>query len=50
MTLNIHEAFHSEGYFRVKVTPLGANLCLLEEQEEGEIKALVEEAKEWISQ
>ncbi|XP_058741575.1 uncharacterized protein LOC131613953 [Vicia villosa] len=50
MTFDIQEAFHSEGYFRVKATPLGANLCLLEEQEEGEIKALVEEAKDWISQ
>lgn len=33
MTYNIQEAFHFEGYFRVKITPLGANLCLMEESE-----------------
>lgn len=50
MTLNIQEAFHAEGYFKAKVTPLEANLCLLEEQDEGEIKDLIEEAKDWVGQ
>lgn len=48
MTYNIQEAFHAKGHFRIKVTPLGANLCLLEEQEEGDLKDLVEEATDWI--
>lgn len=46
MTYNIQEAFNIEGYFRVKVTPLRANLCLLEENEEVQIEALASEAKD----
>ncbi|MCI02303.1 hypothetical protein A2U01_0023335, partial [Trifolium medium] len=30
MTYNIQNTFHSQGYFGVKVTPLGLNLTLLE--------------------
>jgi hypothetical protein len=37
-----------QGYFGVKVTPLGSTLTLLEEQEEGEIQALMVDAKEWL--
>lgn len=33
-TYNMQERFANEGYFRVKVNPIGANLCLLEESEE----------------
>lgn len=33
-TYNIQNLFHVEGYFSVKVTPLMANLCLLEESDE----------------
>ncbi|MCI00190.1 DUF4283 domain protein, partial [Trifolium medium] len=40
----------SQGYFGVKVTPLGSNLTLLEGQEEGEVEALLEDAKEWLDQ
>lgn len=36
--------------FFIKVTPLGANLCLLEESEEGEIRNLIREGKYWWSQ
>ncbi|XP_058761119.1 uncharacterized protein LOC131634461 [Vicia villosa] len=50
ITYNIQEAFHTEGYFKVKATPLGVNLCLLEKHEEGETKALIEEAKDWVGQ
>jgi hypothetical protein len=50
MTYNIQNAFHSQGYFRVKVTPLGSTLALLEGQEEGEVEALLEDAKEWLEQ
>ncbi|MCI61157.1 hypothetical protein A2U01_0082414, partial [Trifolium medium] len=45
MSYNIQEIFHSQGYFGDKVTPLGANLVLLEGREEGEVQALLEEAK-----
>lgn len=34
----------------MKVTPLGKNLCLLEEHEDGELKALMEEASSWLGQ
>lgn len=50
MTYNIHKAFHIKGYFGVKATSLGENLCMLEEYEEGEIKALMTEAEDWIWQ
>jgi hypothetical protein len=50
MSYNIQEAFHREGYFGVKITPLGSNLTLLEGQEEGEVEALMEDAKEWLEQ
>jgi hypothetical protein len=50
MSYNIQSAFHSQGYFGVKVTPLGANLTLLEGQDDGEVKALMEEAKGWLDQ
>jgi hypothetical protein len=49
-TYNIQEAFHSQGYFGVKVTPLGSNLALLEGQEEGEVEALMVDAKDWLDQ
>ncbi|GAU51106.1 hypothetical protein TSUD_141480 [Trifolium subterraneum] len=42
--------FHRQGYFGVKVTPLGANLALLEGQEEGEIHALMDDTKGWLDQ
>lgn len=49
MTYNVQESLNIEGYFTIKATPLGANLSLLEEQEFGEIKALIEENKEWAN-
>ncbi|GAU26825.1 hypothetical protein TSUD_289300 [Trifolium subterraneum] len=50
MTYNIQNAFHSQGYFGVKVTPLGSNLALLEGQEEGEVQALIDDVKDWMDQ
>ncbi|MCH89313.1 hypothetical protein A2U01_0010208, partial [Trifolium medium] len=50
MSYNIQNQFHRQGYFGVKVTPLGSNLVLLEGQEEGEVEALVEDAKGWLYQ
>ncbi|MCI01860.1 hypothetical protein A2U01_0022889, partial [Trifolium medium] len=49
-TYNIQNAFHMEGYFGIKVTPLGANLALLEEQSVGEIEAVMMEGKDWMEQ
>ncbi|PNX93423.1 hypothetical protein L195_g016577 [Trifolium pratense] len=50
MSYNIQEEFHMQGYFGIKITPLGANLVLLEEQEGGEMQALQADAKEWLDQ
>ncbi|MCI08394.1 hypothetical protein A2U01_0029471, partial [Trifolium medium] len=50
MSYNIQDEFHRQGYFGIKITPLGANLVLLEEQEEGEVRALIEDAKSWMEQ
>ncbi|CAK8572702.1 unnamed protein product [Lathyrus sativus] len=47
---NIHTHFEAEGYFSIKVTPLGANFCLLEEMEEGEIHGLIREGESWWNQ
>ncbi|CAL5214380.1 unnamed protein product [Lathyrus oleraceus] len=47
-TYNMQRTFQYEGYFSLKVTPLGANLYLLEENEEGELEALVEGVKDWL--
>ncbi|MCH98559.1 hypothetical protein A2U01_0019564 [Trifolium medium] len=46
MSYNLQNEFHMQGYFGVKVTPLGANLALLEGQEEGEVTALMEETRD----
>lgn len=50
ISYNIQERFHMKGMFSIKLTPLGENLCLLEEAEEGEIMVLVEEVSSWIEQ
>lgn len=49
-TYNIHRIFHSKVYFTLKVTHLGVNLFLLKEDVEGELEALVVEAKYWLVQ
>ncbi|MCI32149.1 hypothetical protein A2U01_0053361, partial [Trifolium medium] len=35
MSYNIQDEFHRQGYFRIKITPLGANMVLLEDLEVG---------------
>lgn len=50
MSHNIQNIFHIEGYFRIKVIPLGANLCLLEEGDPREIKDFILEGRIWGSQ
>ncbi|XP_058763296.1 uncharacterized protein LOC131636700 [Vicia villosa] len=47
---NIQTHLEIEGFFSIKVFPLGANLCILEEMEEGLIKELIEEGKWWWQQ
>ncbi|XP_058768565.1 uncharacterized protein LOC131642306 [Vicia villosa] len=47
---NIQNHFFLEGYFDVKVSPLGPNLCLLESFEDGDVDALVEGGVDWWKQ
>ncbi|KAI5418952.1 hypothetical protein KIW84_043245 [Lathyrus oleraceus] len=44
----MQEMFYSKGYFLVKATSMGTNLCLLEELVEGELATLVEDIKVWL--
>lgn len=37
-----------EGYFRIKVSSLGARLCLLEDREEGELGDLIASGAYWM--
>lgn len=47
MTYNIQTCFKMEGYFSIRVTPLEANLCLLEEVEEWDILDIIREGETW---
>ncbi|XP_058741851.1 uncharacterized protein LOC131614255 [Vicia villosa] len=47
---NIQTHFKLEGVFSIKATPLGANLCLLEEMEDGYICELISEGNTWWTQ
>lgn len=47
---DIQSYFDMEGYFSIKVTPLGENIFLLEEVEEGAIKDLILDGCSWWSQ
>lgn len=47
-TYTLQEDFFREGYFGIKVTPMGANLTLLESTDEEEIPNLILEAKDWL--
>lgn len=48
-TYNIQERFFMQGFFNVKVTPMGANLVLLSSDPEDEVEALVTDAKDLLS-
>lgn len=41
------KVFHEEGIFSIRVTPLGASTCLLEDLIDGEVAAFIEERREW---
>lgn len=38
--------FHEEGIFSVRVTPLGASTCLLEDLIDGEVASFIEDRRE----
>ncbi|XP_058763176.1 uncharacterized protein LOC131636584 [Vicia villosa] len=47
---NIQTHLEIDGFFSIKDHPLGANLCLLEEMEEGIIQELIDEGEWWWKQ
>lgn len=49
-TYCIQDEFLRQGYFAVKVTPLGANLALLETNDVEDMQSLISDGKEWLSQ
>lgn len=46
----LKKIFHDEGVFTIRVTPLGANMCLLEDFMEGDLNSFIEKRREWWSQ
>ncbi|KAI5411675.1 hypothetical protein KIW84_056664 [Lathyrus oleraceus] len=48
MTYNIQYLFQKEGFFCIKVTPLGGNLRLLEGRKEGAFENLVTNGASWL--
>lgn len=48
LTYNIQDVFDMEGYFGVKVTPLGAKLCLLEDHGDGDLDDLIASGASWL--
>ncbi|CAK8564766.1 unnamed protein product [Lathyrus sativus] len=47
-TYKIQEALNVEGYFMIKATPLGAHMCLLEENNPSDISELVKKDSAWM--
>lgn len=44
----MQEIFNTYGNFSIQVTPLEANLYVLEDRTEEEIKALIEDGRAWL--
>lgn len=49
-TYNIQTHLEVEGVFNIKVIPLDASLCLLEEMDEGFISEMIREGSTWWKQ
>ncbi|CAK8535026.1 unnamed protein product [Lathyrus sativus] len=43
LSYSMQDIFNAERYFSIHVTPLGENMCLLEDRDEGEMEALLAE-------
>lgn len=44
----VQERLSMQGFFLIKITPLGANKVLMDEMEEGIIPALISDASSWV--
>lgn len=47
LAYGVNQSLLEEGIFSVTATPLGTNLCLLEEKIEGDLELLLKDAGEW---
>lgn len=47
---SIQDILYGEGYFNVKVIPLGANLCILESPLEGVVEAMLKVYMSWLDE
>ncbi|XP_058757254.1 uncharacterized protein LOC131630495 [Vicia villosa] len=50
LTYNLQEIFNARGHIDVKITPLGANMCLVEDLTEGAISSLLRKEDPWMKQ
>ncbi|KAI5437241.1 hypothetical protein KIW84_023385 [Lathyrus oleraceus] len=47
MAYSMQKIFQSEGYFDFSIKPLGPNLCIFEDVEEGAVEVFVDEGYDW---
>ncbi|XP_058725583.1 uncharacterized protein LOC131596865 [Vicia villosa] len=45
---NFQETLNQEGFYAIQSTPLGANMCLLEDRLEGAIQSWLADEEEWV--
>ncbi|XP_058751344.1 uncharacterized protein LOC131624420 [Vicia villosa] len=48
LSFNMQDIFDLDGYFNIKVTPLGSNKCLLEGRGEGDLEDLLDNFESWL--
>lgn len=46
----MQDQFHGEGFFSITTTPLGANLCLLDENQEDILQEMMEGSSKWLEE
>ena len=49
MAFSMQKIFQTEGYFDFSIKPLGPNLCIFEDVEEGAVEVFVDEGHNWWS-
>lgn len=45
----MQETFNANGFFSIQITPLDANLCLLEDKVEGALPEMLRNDDVWVS-
>lgn len=47
LAYGVNQSLIEEGIFSIVATPLGPNLCLLEDTIEGDLEVLLKDARDW---